>query len=368
MSERRYPQRHGARDPASNNAAIINHPTNNHALQASQQHYYYNDYPYYYYYPYPPDETVKFIGIIPWTLKMLRILAIGMMLLSSSVTLYGVFYWAVMPGNYASRPLFFDYTGTVDFPHPNITKLHFNHSKQQQQQPKEQTTTKSSSSSNTQIVTTEKATESAEICTSYTPWATVDLFAKEEAILWGETIHEELIPPQQTNDRILQPKQAYYVEVHLTLPESEMNRNVGMFGVAVDLLSQQPSKDENRNTTTVKLASSVRSARLPHESGWVAVARKLVWLVPLVFGGIQENRVVIVSSFRHIVESQEYPLVSSITFVAVSFLLSQYMTLISGWFHLNGCPEATCCSETSRTDILSASECTITTTVERTSC
>ena len=67
------------------------------------------------------------------------------------------------------------------------------------------------------------------------------------------------------------------------------------------------------------LASSVRPSRLPFESDWLQVVRKLVWVVPFVFGGAEESRVVKIQAFRHAVESQDYPLVS------------QYQTNVRCW-------------------------------------
>jgi len=95
-----------------------------------------------------------------------------------------------------------------------------------------------------------------------------------------------------------------------------------MFGVAVDLLSEPFSSTTTTTTTTkdhdgtkqqpdlatMKLASSVRSTRLPHESGWIAMVRKMLWTFPILFGAREESQTVIVNSFRHIVESQDFPM------------------------------------------------------------
>lgn len=285
---------------ATASRVLVNRATG--ILQESQFQYHggqhQNQYYNYPYYPYPPEEA-KFIGIIPWTMKILRFCAVGLMLLCSSVVWYGVFYWAVMPGNYASRPLFFDYTGTVAYPHHSVVALD------------PTTTQKNAKSKAKQVSSVTSSSSASDSCTAYTPWATVDLFAREQAVIWGETTHPDLLPPQETKDRVLQPKQGFYVEVYLTLPESNLNRQVGMFGVAVDLLSQPSSSSDKKNNnggTALKLASSVRSARLPHESGWLAIARKMVWIVPIIFGGMQESQTVVISSFRHTVESKEYPL------------------------------------------------------------
>ena len=288
------------------------------ALQRSRFQYYDGEYQYYYpYYDYPPEEA-KFIGIIPWALKILRIFAIGLMLLASSTICYGIFYWAVMPGNYASRPLFFDYTGTAEYTHHDVVTL------DPTVPAVPQKTKKSKRIWNKHVATISATPTTPDSCT-YTPWATVDLFAREQAVTWGDTLHPDLMPPQETKDRILQPKQGYYVEVYLTLPESSVNRQTGMFGVAVDLLSQ-PSGDND--DTKIKLASSVRSARLPHESGWLAVARKLAWIFPITFFGMEESQTVVVPSFRHIVESKEYPLVGLHGVLDLSVLFCIFLLLL----------------------------------------
>ena len=255
-----------------------------------------------YYSPFPHEDEAKFIGVVPWIMRFLRLVAVGLGLLSSSLTLYGILYWVVMPGRYASRPLFFDYTGTVPNPHRNITIDPAVRRESTKTSWAASATAPTSSTSSTCSTTASLSSETT--CIS-TPWATVDLFSKEQAVTWGEATHRDLVPPPLIEDRLLKARQAYYVEVHLTLPETELNRHIGIFGVAVDLLSHPCA-----NGPSLKLASSLRSSRLPNESGWLAVARKIFWMVPLIFGGMAENQVVIVPSFRHIVESKEYPLVS----------------------------------------------------------
>lgn len=278
-------------------AAIIDKCTPRQRLQQfcfPRNHY--GGHHYYGYYDYPPfPEEQKFGGIIPWLLRALKLCAIWFTLLISSVAIYGLFYWAVMPGSYASRPLFFDYTGTVAYPHRNATLTTLptidNHSRDKK---------------NGEIVTPSSlctATPTSKKSVVYEPWASVDLFAIEQAISWGETTYKDLIPPPTIQNRILQPKQAFYVEVHLTLPESATNQQIGMFGVACDLVSHP-----DRDGTVVQLASSVRPARLPFESDWLAVARKLFWIIPLVLGGMEESRVIVITSFRHMLESKSYPL------------------------------------------------------------
>jgi len=130
------------------------------------------------------------------------------------------------------------------------------------------------------------------------PFAVADLFSKHSQ--W-EAFQEDVVPIPRADDRILKTGQAYYLEVALELPESDINRAAGVFGVSVEV----------KSSNGTKLASSMRVARLPHESAWVTTLRKLIWLLPLLIGAIQETRTVVVPSFRHLVESRDFPLVSS---------------------------------------------------------
>jgi hypothetical protein len=133
------------------------------------------------------------------------------------------------------------------------------------------------------------------------PWAVADLFSKHTQ--W-EPFQSDVVPKPLTDSRILKEAKPYYLEVALDLPESEINHMAGMFGVLVELQSSDGSR----------LASSMRAARLPHESRWISDVRKCLWLVPLILGAVEESRRVFVPSFRHFVESSETPLVSVIEF------------------------------------------------------
>jgi len=201
-----------------------------------------------------------FHGLIPWLQKILYLSFISIILLCTSIVSYGLFYYAAMPSTYASQHLYFDYTcgsvGCHDAPNNDMT------------------------------------------CTSHTctPMAMVDLFSDHAP--W-DAIHPDVsFPLPISHDRVLVARQPYYLEVVLHLPESDTNRNVGMFAVQVEL--------QTSNKTV--LASSIRSARLPHESNWVGVIRKTITILPLLLGTTTERRVVILPSYRRFVETLEAPL------------------------------------------------------------
>jgi hypothetical protein len=234
-----------------------------------------------------PMEQSNFIGIIPFCKQLLVALMTFLALLASSMIFYGIFYAIVMPSHHASERLYFDYSGLAKHPvtnsTPESTRVFEN---------KPQTVLPNASS------TTEEQTEATIIST---PWAAADIFSTN--IQW-EAFEEDVIPPLKSYGRILVPSQLYFLEVVLELPESEINRQAGVFGVQVELQSSNGTK----------LASSVRASRLPHESRWISIIRKAVWLVPLLLGAVQESRVVIVPSFRYFVESEHFPLVSTESF------------------------------------------------------
>ena len=204
-----------------------------------------------------------FGGLFPFLGKMIKLVAMGSLLLFLSVASYGIFYRQVMPSRCATEPLFFDYSGTSAVP----LRTFF--------QPRKH-----------------KELELA-------PWASVDLFAKNTP--W-EAVHPGVLPSPVAQDRLLHAKQAYFIELALILPESDVNHNVGMFSVVTELYSSNGTK----------LAVSRRSARLPHESHWVEVLRKVLWIVPLIIGAVEESRTVIVPAFRYYVEDTAHPLVRSL--------------------------------------------------------
>ncbi|KAL7575832.1 hypothetical protein ACA910_003155 [Epithemia clementina (nom. ined.)] len=149
---------------------------------------------------------------------------------------------------------------------------------------------KSSFSSQERMVSTDECTATR------TPFAMIDLFARHNA--WTAFI-SDVEPLPNTANRLLNPGQGYYVELSLDLPESLANQQAGIFGIIVELYS-------SRNKTM--LAAARISTRLPHESSWVGVIRKISILPALVVGALEESRTVYVSPFRHFTESKEHPL------------------------------------------------------------
>jgi hypothetical protein len=113
--------------------------------------------------------------------------------------------------------------------------------------------------------------------------------------------HEEVLPvtyDDASGAHIIKPKKRHFVDLALTLPESDLNRQLGMLMVEVDLLASDGTL----------LASSGRPTMLPHESLLIGVARKIVLMGPILIGAVAEARTVVLEAFDSYVESPDMPL------------------------------------------------------------
>lgn len=99
---------------------------------------------------------------------------------------------------------------------------------------------------------------------------------------------------EEVNDAhpVLVPDVKYFFEVSLTLPESDINKRLGVFMVNVDL----------RSSDRQLLASSKQSSMLPFESNMITIFRKLSLLFPLTAGILAETRTITVLSFDNYVD------------------------------------------------------------------
>jgi hypothetical protein len=226
-----------------------------------------------------PVDAVEgaFVGLWPILKKILLLWTIGLSILLSSIGIYGLFYFAIQPGKAASEPLFFDYSGIAQHPAPPATCSN-------------ETTTLAKDTTSCTALFPQEELQGA-------PWAAVDFFSKHPQ--W-EAYHYDVIPKPLAETKILKEGRAYFFEVALELPESQVNHRTGMFMVHVNLQSSNGTK----------LASSIRAARLPHESLWISKVRKSIWLIPMMLGAAHETRTVVIPSFRHFKESSSMPLVS----------------------------------------------------------
>lgn len=279
----------------------------------------------YFYYEQQPHN----FGFLQWLGGILLAVCKVLLLLSLSAVSYGIFYQRSMPTQLASKELHFDYTRGSDIiglssaeqiaaaavTYNPIALFRRQHREEEEEHVEE------------------KRQQSV-------PTATVDLLAKHNE--W-QAFAENVLPAAPLQQRLLQAGQAYYIDVALTLPESQANKDAGMFGVVTELYSSSLSfsllecsesttsdsdndekscrsdglngaKQQQQQQQHKLLAVSRRSYRFPHQSAWISTIAKMLLLMPLLIGALEETRTVTSPVFRQYVESADYPLVSCVCY------------------------------------------------------
>jgi hypothetical protein len=261
------------------------------------------------------DNTFSFIGIFPFLRNLLLVWSFAVILMLLSLGEYGLFYSLAMPGLHSKNVLHFDYTGMgiANQIQREISSEASCSAKTSAERISTNSTIDDGGNSLFNDGSCGRELSKNEVLLQSAPIAVVDLFSNHNS--W-QHYHPDVVPQPKREKQILKTGAPYFIEILLDLPESETNREkVGMFSVVVDLLSSPPSgtgnpdtDDDTLRTTTKLLASSTRTARMPHESLWISVVRKALCIIPHVFGAIPESRRVTVPSYRFFVESEEFPL------------------------------------------------------------
>ena len=174
------------------------------------------------------------------------------------------------------------------------------------------------------------------------PTAVINLYAGHNN--WCAVEPSVLPDPQrpphrhwQQQQQSLKPKQPYYVDIVLQLPESEANRNAGMFGVVTELYGSINSDSDKHNSTSTasipitRLAVARRSSRFPHTTPWISTILKIFLLLPILLQALPEARTVTVSAFRQYVDADEHPLVGAEAGILLSclFFSGRLLTCVS---------------------------------------
>jgi hypothetical protein len=154
---------------------------------------------------------------------------------------------------------------------------------------------------NTQDLQNEETFDTKADCTENVstkqqfPTAFVDLYSTYNQ--W-ESFIDEL--PLLINDRrrLLHAYSKYYFELHLTLPQSDMNLNLGMFMVEMELYDD----------AKVMLARSRRPAIFPYRSTLVWNIRRLCTIAPLVMGLIPETTTMVINTMNNFDDHRNRPL------------------------------------------------------------
>lgn len=245
-------------------------------------------------------------GFLWWVGRTIVVVFKLLCLLSLSAVSYGIIYKNFMPRQHALKNLYFDYSS------------HHGPAADSQLSPRQPLPKQQFSSF--PWPTHEKDTRVLAMIRPI-PTATVNLLAKHNE--W-QAYYDDIRPPPLSQQRLLRAKQAYFIEVELELPESQANVEAGMFGVVTELYSSISTcahEDASYDSNSL-LAESRRSYRFPHQSPWISTVAKILMLLPLLLGAVQETRTVTSPAFRHYIESSERPLVRAClhTYLFVSFI------------------------------------------------
>lgn len=239
-----------------------------------------------------PYSTIK--EIVPRIKQTLYIILSLLILLAISSCTYCTFYYFYIPPNYASVPIYFDY---------NKNSQGYSSNEEVFQDRTCNSSGRKFSIPNCKENDIDKQSNKLKP----PPTAIIDLFAGHTQ--WQAIVPDvEPVPKSKILDtevstmsqkaRILQSKQQYFFDILLTLPESDINRDLGMFTVEVDL----------RSNDGVLLATASRSSMLPYESSFLSFAKQTFLMIPYLLGAISQTRTVSLKCFDRFTESFEYPL------------------------------------------------------------
>ena len=227
---------------------------------------------------------------------------VSTIILTLSVATYGVIYNLSMPRLAIRSPIYFDYNFV---PERHLSGAYGRYIKNQEVQ------FCHSGSDDNEIGGQEETKQCAHPTTKDArpapPTAVVDLSMQHTQ--W-HAYHEQVLPAKYEDTsgvHVIKPKRRHFVDLALTLPESDLNRQLGMMMVEVDLIASDGTL----------LASSGRPTMLPHESAIIGVARKIVLMVPILIGAVAEARTVVLESFDSYVESPELPLAAIVVRLVV---------------------------------------------------
>lgn len=243
-----------------------------------------------YHYGFDALPRRTFLGtVIPIIKQMILFTIVSLCMLLTSVAIYGMLYWMVMPEPYAAEPIFFDYNYGCRSAHAGA---HANDRNKMEYGPEYPGKLHC------------PPTAVVDLIALHTQWnAHVPSVSPLDMSSIIKNNHKEeankdvrVVAPR----RILSPNKHYFIQVALTLPESPQNKDIGMFMIQM----QMRDSTVKRNL----LASSSRPTMLPYQSTYVSTVRKSFSMIPLVLGALNEARTVVVECFDHFVESADYPL------------------------------------------------------------
>ena len=234
--------------------------------------------------------------------RVIYVSFVSTVVLTLSVATYGVIYNLSMPRLAIRSPIYFDYNFV---PERHLSGAYGRYIKNQKVQ-----FCNSESDENEiggQEETRQCAHPTRKDARPAPPTAVVDLSLQHTQ--W-HAYHEQVLPAKYEDTsgvHVIKPNRQHFLDLALTLPESDLNRQLGMMMVEVDLIASDGTL----------LASSGRPTMLPHESAIIGVARKVVLMGPILIGAVAEARTVVLESFDSYVESPELPLAAVVVRLVV---------------------------------------------------
>lgn len=222
------------------------------------------------------DEKLRyffFSTVLPLIIWIIKLCFLMFAVLILSVGTYGLVWAVIMRGlEVKSRPIFFDYSPGDSIMPLGIVDLQ---------------STKSAPWSNSycdEKLGSASSIGDDDVCTHHDK--VHDTGSNEK----NDSTTSDANP---TLMMILIPGQRYFFEVDLILPESEINRQLGVFMVKVDL----------RSSDGATLASSKQHSMLPYESTLVSLFRKTMLLLPLASGIMSETKTITLLCFDNYVDA-----------------------------------------------------------------
>ena len=208
--------------------------------------------------------------ILPFIIWIIKACLILFSILILSIGTYAIIWNVIMQGlDVKSRPIFFDYNHDESIMPTGIVDMRSTKSA-----PWVHACVESTSSNN-----------NGDVC------ANGDI-SKMSTNHYKDTDKNEK-DVSYSEDSILTSGQRYFFELSLTLPESEINKQLGVFMVNVHL----------KSSDRTLLATSKQHSMLPYESTLVSLFRKTMLILPLASGLLSETRTITLLSFDHYIDA-----------------------------------------------------------------
>ncbi len=244
------------------------------------------------------ENVMSFIDFLRYLVYLIRQAVrytfLAIFLLMTSTVMYALAYLAIMPENHVTEPIFFDYNykgcNAAYCPPTALIDLASIHTQWQAHH-----------SDVVHHVNEGVTSNDVETCLD------------DSCINVTVTDNEKL----QNIPRVMIPNKSYFIQVALTLPESEFNQKLGMFMIEVRLRSKIKNVSPGGDGYDIKeqwvqssklLAKSSRPAMLPFQSVYVSSVKKSFIMLPLILGAIPEARTIIIDCFDFFKESFDYPM------------------------------------------------------------